>query len=410
VDQQTTNIVERVDVNFRKTIELIDKRSLEVIRLIQVQSDTCLKLVDERTDELIKLVDLRSRECIEVLANSANQAINVAEYSLIFFFLLIAYVLCGNLEKFLEFSLVASGITFVVCLLLVNSSPSRIIQNPVIFYFSLTYFGITYGLFFLSHAVPRMYSFVHCSIYYSLAFLNNILAFLYSFVHCSIYYSLAFLNNALLLLILCLKISIIPILLRSAYIHYFDYKQNDLSSSKIILNKKQKEEIVKLCEFSLTEKWQLLYRGTNDGFEARKFHSKCDGHLPTLTIVKVRNSGNIFGGYTEADWSGDRFKTDSNAFIFSLKNKDNKPCKIRSTQPSLSIRCGPSQGPSFGFQDITLTDSVNYSALGSYYHHSKYARGSHEAKTFLAGEKYFKIDEIEVYKREKSFIKKLFFL
>ena len=53
-----------------------------------------------------------------------------------------------------------------------------------------------------------------------------------------------------------------------------------------ILTKRQSVELVKLCEFSLNEIWTLLYRGTRDGFSTQNFHMKCDGHTPTLTIVK----------------------------------------------------------------------------------------------------------------------------
>ena len=34
------------------------------------------------------------------------------------------------------------------------------------------------------------------------------------------------------------------------------------------------------------------------------FHAKCDKKFKTLTIVKSTN-GNIFGGYTSADWTPD---------------------------------------------------------------------------------------------------------
>ncbi|CAH3128269.1 unnamed protein product [Pocillopora meandrina] len=48
-------------------------------------------------------------------------------------------------------------------------------------------------------------------------------------------------------------------------------------------------------------KWQLLMRASQEGFQAKTFHSKCDDKGPTVTIVKSGN--NIFGGFTETSWS-----------------------------------------------------------------------------------------------------------
>ena len=83
-------------------------------------------------------------------------------------------------------------------------------------------------------------------------------------------------------------------------------------------------------EFSLDDKWSLLYRATRDGFGAKDFHSKCDNHSNTLTIFKAKQSSNIFGGFTSVEWdSSNGWKSDLNAFIFSLTNKDNKPVKMK---------------------------------------------------------------------------------
>ena len=53
-------------------------------------------------------------------------------------------------------------------------------------------------------------------------------------------------------------------------------------------------------------KWRLLFRASRDGFAADSFHSKCDDKGPTLTVV--RSGSCIFGGFTEAPWSGVRCK------------------------------------------------------------------------------------------------------
>jgi hypothetical protein len=75
-----------------------------------------------------------------------------------------------------------------------------------------------------------------------------------------------------------------------------EYSTNDLFESQI-LSGSQALELLKLCEFSSIDKWTLLYRGTRDGFGANEFHTKCDGHNNTLTIVKAHGTSYIFGGF-----------------------------------------------------------------------------------------------------------------
>jgi len=96
--------------------------------------------------------------------------------------------------------------------------------------------------------------------------------------------------------------------------------------SEILRDEQQCLELVKLCEFSPNDKWSLLYRATRDGFGSDDFHSKCDDHSNTLTILKAKHSSYIFGGFTTVEWdSSSIYKSDPNAFIFSLTNYDNQP-------------------------------------------------------------------------------------
>jgi hypothetical protein len=163
-----------------------------------------------------------------------------------------------------------------------------------------------------------------------------------------------------------------------------------------------------LCEFSPNDKFRLLYRGTRDGFGSSDFYSKCDGHSNTLTLLKAKESKFIFGGYTTVEWessAGGKWKSDANAFIFSLTNKDSKPLKmkINPNQHQYAICCHSSFGPRFGY-DIgiannsnTTIDSCSY--LGHTFPHPQYKYGTNEALTFLAGSFEFQLDEIEVYQK-----------
>jgi hypothetical protein len=178
-----------------------------------------------------------------------------------------------------------------------------------------------------------------------------------------------------------------------------EYSRNDPFKSQI-LKDNQPFDLIKVCEFSSKDKWTLLYRGSKDGFRAVDFHSNCDDHSNTLTIVKAHGSSYIFGGFTSITWDrSHQFKSDPNAFLFSLTNKDNQSFKIRQINASNSIYCHPGYGPTFGgSHDLHICDSSNttagsYSYLGSFYQHP-------QGQRFLTGSQYFQLSEIEVYKKE----------
>jgi hypothetical protein len=48
------------------------------------------------------------------------------------------------------------------------------------------------------------------------------------------------------------------------------------------------------------KQFSLLWRGSRDGFGARTFHSRCDGHANTLTVILDTN-GNVFGSFTPVE-------------------------------------------------------------------------------------------------------------
>ncbi len=131
-------------------------------------------------------------------------------------------------------------------------------------------------------------------------------------------------------------------------------------SKSVILSQRQSFELLNLCQFSSDIEWTLLYRASQDGFEAKHFHSKCDSHCRTLTIFKSAEPHTfIFGGYTDCTWGATRKSAetkDPNAFVFSLTNRDGKPCRIRVSKEwsSMSIDCHAACGPSFGIGDIFI--------------------------------------------------------
>ena len=116
----------------------------------------------------------------------------------------------------------------------------------------------------------------------------------------------------------------------------------------LILTRKKNIQLIKLCQFDSKDKFKLLYRGTKDGFGSDQFHLKCGNTENTLTILKA--NGFIFGGFTTVKWDKSRkYQHDKKAFLFSLTNKDNKPCKMDNTSYGHdAIYCDFNYGPTFG--------------------------------------------------------------
>jgi hypothetical protein len=185
----------------------------------------------------------------------------------------------------------------------------------------------------------------------------------------------------------------------------FKTSEKDLINSHI-LSKLQSIDLIALCGFHPKVKLSLIYRATRDGFKAGDFHRCCDGLGKTLTIVKVKDNSNIFGGYTEAIWdSKSGYKADKNSFIFSLVNRDKNSIKINIDESCIgkAIYCHSSYGPTFGDgSDFTISSDSNinrasYSNLGYCYIHPDFVKGTNKTKCLLAGSYYFHISEIEVY-------------
>ena len=195
----------------------------------------------------------------------------------------------------------------------------------------------------------------------------------------------------------------------------------NLLQSQILTSKQLSLELIQLCEFSPSDQFTLLYRGTRDGFGSRDFHLKCDNHSNTLTIcktiqkkrteceskLKAPEFAYICGGFTTVEWeSTDSWKhvSDPSAFVFSLTNKDNKPCKL-SVNPNkyqYAVCCRSGSGPRFG-DDIFIVDDSNLtmssSKLGETYKRPEHVKSKNEAFSFLAGAEEFYLSEIEVYKK-----------
>ncbi len=138
--------------------------------------------------------------------------------------------------------------------------------------------------------------------------------------------------------------------------------------------------------------FNLLYRGSRNGFRAQDFHEKCDGKKNTITVIQARN-GRRFGGFTHAKWDkSNGYKTDEKGFLFSLDSKD----VYANKKDNYGIYCYNDKGPAFGGgHDLFIDDNCNKD--NESYDNSNHSYETYGKKYALAGTKYFYVEDYEVY-------------
>jgi hypothetical protein len=87
-----------------------------------------------------------------------------------------------------------------------------------------------------------------------------------------------------------------------------------------------------LFEEFRANRFNLLWRGSRDGFTAPEFHRRCDSRANTLTFISD-TEGNVFGGFTPVKWESREWnrkgRKENNcyqgddslqSFLFTLRN------------------------------------------------------------------------------------------
>jgi hypothetical protein len=149
------------------------------------------------------------------------------------------------------------------------------------------------------------------------------------------------------------------------------------------------------------KRFPLLWRGGRDGFGAKDFHDRCDGHANTLTLI-LDTKGNIFGGFTPVKWeSRTCHKGDPSlkSFLFTLKNPHNFQARkfaLKAAMKGDAIISFASCGPHFN--DIVVCDNCNTVTNLSFSFGVSYANDTRlDDKTFFTGSERFTVKEIEVF-------------
>ncbi|RHZ60977.1 hypothetical protein Glove_350g71 [Diversispora epigaea] len=203
-------------------------------------------------------------------------------------------------------------------------------------------------------------------------------------------------------------------------------------SFSIIISEEHAAEIStwidrKTINYSTTNipyKFELILRGSKDGFAPQTFWNICHGHAKTVVVMKIKGTDEILGGYNPLAWAWDennihleniqnirnflynnnnRWMRTNDSFIFSLKN-GNIQNSILSRVNNIECAIGVPdkqnqniQGPRFGnfylcsSRSNFLDNGVHYYSGNSYY--EKLIRNSSSCNFSIVNYEVFKVVE-----------------
>ncbi|RGB37541.1 TLD-domain-containing protein, partial [Rhizophagus diaphanus] len=151
-------------------------------------------------------------------------------------------------------------------------------------------------------------------------------------------------------------------------------------------------------ELKNSYKFKLILRGSQDGFTAKRFHEICDDQSNTVTIIKVKDTNEILGGYNPIKWkSSNGYGITDDSFIFSFdKARVESYILSRVKNENYAINYWHHYGPSFGGGDLTIYEGregeVSFSNKTSYcYYEDSYEKQIRKTK------EYFSVEEYEVF-------------
>ena len=103
-----------------------------------------------------------------------------------------------------------------------------------------------------------------------------------------------------------------------------------------------------------------MYRATIHGFGAATFHTRCDGRARLLVLVRAREGGWLFGGFTAVGFSPpERYIADRSAFLFSLTNSLGRPEKLESKRAGYGLYYHPLWSALFGRDDLYICGNAD---------------------------------------------------
>ena len=169
-----------------------------------------------------------------------------------------------------------------------------------------------------------------------------------------------------------------------------------MSADSVLMDSLQLSYLTKLLKDSEIQynNLELKYRATRDG--DGQFHTICDGIPQTVMIIKAKETGQIFGGYTKNPWSSNgSYSNDATAFLFSLTKLE----KIKISHPEWAIyNVAQTYSIVWGYPDDIklyngfLSNNSNVQVLNAYKDDSITTNES-----YLSEIKNFHVEELELF-------------
>jgi TLD len=145
-------------------------------------------------------------------------------------------------------------------------------------------------------------------------------------------------------------------------------------------------------------KYELLYRGSRDGFSASAFHSKCDNKGATLVLLKT-TTNHIFGGFAQKPWtsySSGVFIADPKAFLYSWNLKEIYSNKSPDGTNALTHNTG--WGPLFGEgQDFLISSDCNVNQKSLLRMNQTFSSNGKSVRDITGSDCNFQVSEYEVF-------------
>ncbi|RHZ61179.1 hypothetical protein Glove_349g120 [Diversispora epigaea] len=140
--------------------------------------------------------------------------------------------------------------------------------------------------------------------------------------------------------------------------------------------------------------FQLILRGSINGFAPQTFWDRCHGYYRTVVVMKVKGTDEIFGGYNPLAWDANLNKNTwvetKDSFIFSLKNgniENSILSRVKKSECALKYldkSAQKSRGPYFGddFYMYSLSSNFTLDQLCRYRNYGYYEKPITTAKSF----------------------------
>ncbi|RHZ48292.1 hypothetical protein Glove_553g52 [Diversispora epigaea] len=141
--------------------------------------------------------------------------------------------------------------------------------------------------------------------------------------------------------------------------------------------------------------FNLILRGSRDGFGVNVFWNLCNQKTNVLVVAKVKDTDEILGGYNPIGWNSNlngQYSATNDSFIFSLKNRNIENhilSRVKNTSYAIYSESN-NFGPNFGGTDFRLyKNAFNIHSIVSYEKLIRKTTGD------------FSIDDYEVFQIKK---------